>query len=65
VRCVQVFAAAQGRHFVVPSDVQLLAAPVLAHRLVLTREALLGGTSTEEVLTEVINTVPVPRPTSS
>jgi MoxR-like ATPase len=64
VRCVQVFAAAQGRHFVVPGDVQLLAGPVLAHRLVLTREALLAGASTEEVLAEAINSVPVPRPTS-
>jgi MoxR-like ATPase len=64
VRCVQVFAAAQGRHFVVPGDVQLLAVPVLAHRLVLTREALLAGTSTDEVLAEAIAEVPVPRPTS-
>ena len=63
VRCVQVYAAAQGRHFAVPSDVQRLATPVLAHRLVLTREALLAGTTTEEVLAEVVDTVPVPRPT--
>jgi MoxR-like ATPase len=64
VRCVQVFAAAQGRHFVVPSDVQRLASPVLAHRLVLTREALLAGTTTEEVLAGILDGVPVPRPTA-
>jgi MoxR-like ATPase len=59
---VQVYAASQGRHFVVPSDVQRLAGPVLAHRLVLTREALLAGTTTDEVLAEVVERVPVPRP---
>ncbi|MGQ0839625.1 AAA family ATPase [Actinokineospora sp.] len=63
VRCVQVYAAAQGRHFAIPSDVQRLAPPVLAHRLVLTREALLAGGTTDEVLTEVVATVEVPRPT--
>ncbi|MFL6122479.1 MAG: ATPase, partial [Actinophytocola sp.] len=62
VRCVQVYAAAQGRHFVVPGDVQRLVGPVLAHRLVLTREALLAGTTTEDVVTDVVDRVPVPRP---
>jgi MoxR-like ATPase len=62
VRCAQVYAAAQGRHFVVPSDVQRLATPLLAHRLVLTREALLAGTTTEDVLATVVDRVPVPRP---
>jgi MoxR-like ATPase len=64
VRCAQVYAAAQGRHFVVPGDVQRLAGPVLAHRLVLTREAVLAAASTEAVLAEAIATVPVPRPDS-
>ena len=64
VRCVQVHAAARGRHFVVPSDVQELAVPVLAHRLVLTREAQLAGTTTAEVLADVLSGVDVPRPES-
>jgi MoxR-like ATPase len=62
VRCAQVYAAARGRHFVVPSDIQRLAVPVLSHRLVLTREALLAGTSTGDVLAAVVDRVPVPRP---
>ncbi len=63
VRCAQVYAAAQGRHFAVPGDIQVLAGPVLAHRLVLTREALLTGTTTNDVLSEVVAGVEVPRPT--
>jgi MoxR-like ATPase len=63
VRCVQVYAAAQGRHFVVPNDVQKLALPVLAHRLVLSREAVLAGATSSEVLAAAVESVPVPRPT--
>lgn len=63
VRCVQVYAASNGRHFAVPSDVQRLCGPVLAHRLVLTREAQLAGATTADVLADVTARVEVPRPT--
>ncbi|WP_051191972.1 AAA family ATPase [Microbacterium luticocti] len=63
VGAAQVRAATQGRHYVVPSDVQQLAVPVLAHRLVPTREALLAGTGAEDVLADVIARVEAPRPT--
>jgi MoxR-like ATPase len=59
VRCLQVQAASQGRHYVVPSDVQRLAEPVLAHRLLPTRDA---RASTSDILAEVLASVPVPSP---
>ncbi|WP_129667273.1 AAA family ATPase [Phytoactinopolyspora endophytica] len=62
VRCIQAYAAAQGRHYVVPSDVQRLVGPVLAHRMVLTRESLLAGETSEGVLDDVVARVDVPRP---
>ncbi|WP_163540973.1 AAA family ATPase [Occultella kanbiaonis] len=62
VAATQVYAAAQGRHFVVPSDVQRLAGPVLAHRLVPTRDALLAGDTTEAVVTDAVGSVEAPRP---
>ncbi len=62
VRCSQVFAAAQGRHYVVPSDIQRLVPPVLSHRLVLQRDAALDGTTAAEVLADLLAGVPVPRP---
>ena len=62
VQCAQVFAATQGRHFVVPSDVQRLAVPVLAHRLVLTRDAVLAGRLTTDVVSELVDRVEAPRP---
>lgn len=64
VRCLQVYAAAQGRHYVVPSDVQRLVEPVLGHRLVLSREAQLAGHTAQDVIATVLADVDVPQPTS-
>jgi MoxR-like ATPase len=65
VRCVQVYAAAQGRHYAVPHDVQRLVEPVLAHRMILTRDALLAGHTPLGVLQEVVGTVSPPQPDGS
>ena len=59
-RAAQAVAALEGRDFVIPDDVQALAAPVLAHRLLLAREALIDGRGPEDVLREVVANVPVP-----
>jgi MoxR-like ATPase len=47
---------------VVPDDVKALAAPVLAHRLVLTPEAELAGRNAEDIIRDVLAAVPVPAP---
>ncbi|WP_345269319.1 MoxR family ATPase [Nocardioides nanhaiensis] len=62
VRCLQVYAAARGRHYVVPSDVQRLAEPVLAHRTVLARDALLAGHTSATVVHEALESVQPPQP---
>jgi MoxR-like ATPase len=62
VRCLQVYAAAQGRNYVVPSDVQRLAVPVLAHRTVLTRDAALAGHTPVSVVHDAVESVPPPQP---
>ena len=56
----QAAAALAGRDFTTPDDVQELTAPVLAHRLLLARDALVDGRSAEDVLGEVAAAVPVP-----
>jgi MoxR-like ATPase len=53
-------AAAQGRAYVVPDDIKMLAEPVLAHRLVVTPEAQLQGITPADALGEVLATIPVP-----
>jgi len=61
IRCAQAYAAAHGRHYVVPNDLQRLAEPVLAHRLMLAREAQLSGARAATVLADVIAAIDVPR----
>ena len=53
-------AASLGREYVVPDDLKALAGPVLEHRMVLTPEASLGGSTTADVLRQCLASVPVP-----
>jgi MoxR-like ATPase len=53
-------AAADGRGYVIPDDIKILAEPVLAHRLPLTTDARLGGYTAAHALAEVLQSVPVP-----
>ncbi len=59
-RAARARAASLGREYVVPDDLKALAGPVLEHRLVLTPEATLGGLTTSDLLTQCLNSVPVP-----
>jgi MoxR-like ATPase len=58
----RVRAASRARHYVTPEDVGALIQPVLAHRLVLSPEAIAGGATAEHVLGEATRGVPVPQP---
>ena len=53
-------AALDGRDFVLPDDLQSLAVPVLAHRLLLSAEAQVARRTTHAVVTDVVASVPVP-----
>jgi len=57
---VQSLAAIRGRNYVIPDDVKYLAIPTLAHRLIAKTEARLKGRTTENIVQEIIATVPVP-----
>ena len=59
-RAAQASAALDGRDFVVPDDVQALAEPVLAHRLLLARDSALAGETAGSVLRDLLREVPVP-----
>jgi len=60
-RAAKAAAALDGRAFVVPDDVQRLAVPVLAHRLLLTVEAHAAHRSAEEIVSVVLSRIRVPR----
>jgi len=63
LRTARARALAAGRDFVTPDDVKALARPVLAHRLTTAGEARLRGVAAAEVIGELLDVVPVPRPT--
>jgi MoxR-like ATPase len=59
-RAARAYAASIGREYIVPDDIKALTGPVLSHRLVLTPEAELGGSSPDQVLGDVLGSVAVP-----
>ena len=60
VRCARVWAAAQGRNFVLPDDVKALAGPVWVHRVVVDPDAAFSGATAQGVIARALTTVPAP-----
>ena len=60
LRAAQARALLEGRDYVVPEDVQRMAEPVLAHRLVLSPEARMRNMTAERILANVLGSVQVP-----
>ena len=60
IRVAKVYAASQGRHYVIPDDIKTLAVPVWAHRLVLDPEAEFSGTTAESVIQRALTSVEAP-----
>ncbi|MDA1129376.1 MAG: MoxR family ATPase [Chloroflexi bacterium] len=59
-RCSQALAAIQGREFVGPDDIKLLAPYTLSHRIILKSQARLRGRLAEDVVADVLSQVEVP-----
>ena len=55
------YAAIQGRDFVTPDDVKIMAGPVLEHRLILRPEFEIEGLSISEVIQKILEDIAVPR----
>ena len=60
LRASRAYAALEDRNFVIPDDVQALAGPVLAHRLLPTAEAVVGRQQPEQVLEKIVGRVSLP-----
>ena len=60
LRASRAYAALDGRDFVIPDDVQSLAGPVLAHRLLPTSEAMVERELPERVLSRLVERLPLP-----
>ncbi len=62
VQAARAYAALDGRHYVVPDDVQTLAVPVLAHRLLPGPEAQMERLTPEQIVAKLVARLPVPGP---
>ena len=56
-RCL---ALINGRDYVIPDDVKMVAEDVLSHRIILIVEEMMEGTRPEQVIQEVIQDIPAP-----
>jgi MoxR-like ATPase len=65
VRAAKAWAAMAGRDYVIPDDLQFLVPHAFGHRLLLTAEAHMNGRGPSEVLASIVNSVPIPAPTSA
>jgi MoxR-like ATPase len=59
-RAGQALAALQGRDFVLPDDIKLLAKPGLAHRVILNPSARLRDLSADQIIDDILDNLPVP-----
>lgn len=55
------FAVINGRDFVTPEDVRDAAIPVLRHRIIVTPEREMEGMTSEQVISQILETVEIPR----
>ena len=60
LRAARAMAAADERDFVIPDDVKALAVPALAHRIIVTADAVMSGRGPEVILQEILAEVAVP-----
>jgi MoxR-like ATPase len=60
VRAAKAAAALDGRDHVLPDDLQALAVPVLAHRVLLSSEAIVSRRTSDVIIAEIVANTPVP-----
>ena len=60
IRAARAHAALEARDYVIPDDLQTLAVPVLAHRLITNLEAQMGGRGAEQIVSALLRSIPIP-----
>jgi len=59
-KTAQALAALRGRDFVIPDDIKYLVPSVLTHRIIIHPQTRLRGRTPEQVIAEIVDSVPVP-----
>lgn len=60
-KCARIAAALSGMAFVTPDHIKEIAPYILAHRLILSQDAVLDGVVQQDILDEILAATPVPR----
>ncbi|MDG4796546.1 MoxR family ATPase [Micromonospora sp. WMMD1082] len=60
LRTARAVAALDGRDYVLPDDLQVLAVPVLAHRIIPTADAQLARRTTDAIVADLVHRLPLP-----
>ncbi len=60
LRAARALAAAEERDFVIPDDIKALASSALAHRIIVSADAVMSGRSPSVIVPEILAEVPVP-----
>jgi MoxR-like ATPase len=60
IRTAKAVAALESRDYVLPDDIQTLAVPVLAHRIIPTADAQLNRRTTDAIVSEIVHRLPLP-----
>lgn len=60
LQCAKVRAVFQGRDFVLPEDIKAVCPEVLRHRLVLSYEAAADNVTSDEIISRILDFIPVP-----
>jgi MoxR-like ATPase len=60
LRTARAVAALEGRDYVLPDDLQALAVPVLAHRIIPTADAQLARRTTDAIVADIVHRLPLP-----
>ncbi|MGW0432587.1 AAA family ATPase [Micromonospora sp. NPDC003197] len=61
LRTARAFAALEGRDYVLPDDLQALAVPVLAHRIIPTADAQLARRTTDAIVADLVHRLALPQ----
>ncbi len=61
LNAAKAIAVLRNRDFITPEDILHCAAPVLRHRIILTPDREMEGATTDEVITELISKIDIPR----
>ena len=59
IQCAKVLALMSGRAYVLPEDIKEIAHDVMRHRLVLSFEALASDITPDQIITQVLDTIPL------